>query len=96
LAQEQMKGNGGVVAFEIQGDIAEVEILFDRLKLIKIAISFGDAETVIQHPASMTHSSYEPEEQAKIGITKNLVRVSVGLENYNDIISDLDQALMKI
>ena len=65
----------------------------DRLNLITRAVSLGDAETLIQHPASMTHSTYSPEERAAHGIGEGLVRLSVGLENVEDIIADLDQAL---
>ena len=67
--------------------------MLNRLNLIKRAVSLGDTETLIQHPASMTHSTYTPEEQAKHGITQGLVRISVGLECVNDILADLKQAL---
>ena len=66
------------------------------LKLIVIAVSLGDAETLIQHPASMTHSPYTPEERAASDISEGLVRISVGLENVDDIIADLEQALNKL
>jgi methionine-gamma-lyase len=66
------------------------------MKLCTLAVSLGDAETLIQHPASMTHSPYSPEERAAAGISDGLIRLSVGLEDVNDIISDLDQAFTQI
>jgi methionine-gamma-lyase len=66
------------------------------MELFSIAVSLGDAESLIQHPASMTHSPYTPEERAEAGITDSLIRISVGLENVDDIIADLSQALAKI
>jgi methionine-gamma-lyase len=67
--------------------------MLNRLKLVKLAVSLGDAETLIQHPASMTHSVYAPEERAEHGISEGLVRISAGLEAVGDIIADLEQAL---
>jgi methionine-gamma-lyase len=66
------------------------------MQLFSIAVSLGDAESLIQHPASMTHSPYSPEEREQAGITDSLIRISVGLENVDDIIADLSQALDKI
>jgi len=68
-------------------------MMMNRLELIRRAVSLGDAETLIQHPASMTHSTYTPEERAAHGITEGLIRLSVGLEEVEDILADLDQAL---
>ena len=67
--------------------------MMNRLDLIRRAVSLGDAESLIQHPASMTHSTYTPEERARHGIAEGLVRLSVGLEEVEDILGDLDQAL---
>ncbi|TIU44731.1 MAG: methionine gamma-lyase, partial [Mesorhizobium sp.] len=67
--------------------------MMNRLELIRRAVSLGDAETLIQHPASMTHSTYTPEERAAHGISEGLVRLSVGLEEVEDILADLTQAL---
>ncbi|MEE2817508.1 MAG: PLP-dependent transferase, partial [Pseudomonadota bacterium] len=67
--------------------------MMNRLEMIQRAVSLGDAETLIQHPASMTHSTYTPEERAEHGIAEGLVRMSVGLEGVDDIIDDLMQAL---
>ena len=67
--------------------------MLNKLKLAKLAVSLGDAETLIQHPASMTHSVYRVEERAEHGISEGLVRISAGLEAVGDIIADLEQAL---
>lgn len=70
--------------------------LLMQWSFFSIAVSLGDAESLIQHPASMTHSPYTPEERADAGISDSLIRISVGLENVDDIISDLTQALAKV
>ena len=70
--------------------------LLNNLHMLVIAVSLGDAETLIQHPASMTHSPYTPEERAASGISEGLIRISVGLENAEDIIADLKQSLDKL
>lgn len=95
LAQKQMGGFGGMIAFELEGGIAAGRALMNRLHMIKRAVSLGDAETLIQHPASMTHSTYTPEERAEHGISEGLVRLSVGLEGVADIVGDLEQALAR-
>lgn len=92
LMGTQMLGAGAVIAFELEGDMAQAQQLLDSLSLITIAVSLGDAETLIQHPASMTHSPYTPEARAAAGISDTLIRISVGLEAVTDIIADLDQA----
>src|SRR5690554_7390480 len=89
----QMHGPGAVIAFELHGNLDTARTLLDNLQLITIAVSLGDAETLIQHPASMTHSPYTPEARAKAGISDTLIRISVGLEAVDDIIADLAQAL---
>ncbi|PCI59203.1 MAG: methionine gamma-lyase [Gammaproteobacteria bacterium] len=90
---KQMKAAGGVIAFEIIGDIKDGENFINKTELFSIAVSLGDAESLIQHPASMTHSPYSKEERLAAGISDSLIRVSVGLENVEDIIADLEQAL---
>ena len=92
----QMKAAGGVIAFEIAGSLKDGEQFIDSMQLCTLAVSLGDAETLIQHPASMTHSPYTPEERAAAGISDGLIRLSVGLEDVNDIINDLNQAFTKI
>lgn len=89
----QMKAAGGVIAFEIKGDLKDGENFINSTKLFSLAVSLGDAESLIQHPASMTHSPYSQEERLEAGISDSLIRVSVGLENVEDIIDDLQQAL---
>ncbi|GIU54001.1 MULTISPECIES: trans-sulfuration enzyme family protein [Shewanella] len=92
----QMKRAGGVIAFELNGDKQAAINFVNRLSLFAIAVSLGDAESLVQHPASMTHSPYTPEARAEAGITDNLLRISVGLENVEDLITDLEQALRLI
>ncbi|MDF2180372.1 methionine gamma-lyase [Aliiglaciecola sp. CAU 1673] len=91
----QMQAAGGVIAFEILGDVSDGARVINNTHLFKIAVSLGDAESLIQHPASMTHSPYTAEERAKAGISDSLIRISVGLENADDLIEDLNTALYK-
>lgn len=93
LARRQMSDFGGMIAFELRGGYAAGAAMMNRLRLIACAVSLGDAETLIQHPASMTHSTYTPEERAAHGISEGLIRLSVGLEGVDDILDDLAQAL---
>lgn len=90
---KQMRRAGGVIAFELIGSEQDAINFVNKLKLFTIAVSLGDAESLIQHPASMTHSPYTPEARAEAGITDNLLRISVGLENVEDLIIDIEQAL---
>lgn len=95
LARRQMSGPGGMISFEVAGGHdAAVEVM-DNLRLVSIAVSLGDIESLIQHPASMTHSTYTPEERRIAGISDGLMRLSVGLEDPEDLLADLDQALRK-
>ncbi|WDV44975.1 methionine gamma-lyase [Clostridiaceae bacterium M8S5] len=93
LAKKQMKLPGAMISFELNGGIEEGKKVMNNIHMAQLAVSLGDAETLIQHPASMTHSAYSPEDRAKAGITDGLVRLSVGLEDAEDIIFDLKQAL---
>ncbi len=93
LAKKQMALPGAMIAFEIKGGLEAGRKLMNSLHLCALAVSLGDTETLIQHPASMTHSPYTPEERALSGITEGLVRLSIGLEDAEDIINDLKQAL---
>jgi len=96
VAKKQMKDFGGMISFEIKGG-REAGIKFvNSLKLCTIAVSLGDAETLIEHPASMTHSTYSVEELEAGRIPEGLIRLSVGLENVEDIIKDLEQAFLKL
>ncbi len=93
LAQRQMAGFGGMIAFELAGGMQAGLRMMNSLRLIRRAVSLGDAESLIQHPASMTHSGMSDDERAEHGISDGLVRLSVGLETCDDLIADLDQAL---
>ncbi|NBB52563.1 methionine gamma-lyase [Rhizobium sp. CRIBSB] len=93
LARRQMSGFGGMIAFELKGGMAAGKGMMNRLDLIRRAVSLGDAESLIEHPASMTHATYTPEERLAHGISDGLVRLSVGLEDEADILADLTQAL---
>ena len=96
IAKKQMKDFGAMISFELKGGFEAGKTLLNSLKLCSLAVSLGDTETLIQHPASMTHSPYTKEEREAAGITDGLVRLSVGLENVEDIIADLKQGLEKI
>tara|TARA_B100000686_G_scaffold345716_1_gene430814 strand:- start:5 stop:1216 length:1212 start_codon:yes stop_codon:yes gene_type:complete len=93
LAQAQMKGPGSVVTFEIRGDKERAFRTLNNLKIINISNNLGDAKSLITHPATTTHSKLKPEERAHLGISDRLVRISVGLEDIEDIKEDIDQAL---
>lgn len=93
LAKRQMSAFGGLMAFELDGGLEMGMALMNKLTLITRAVSLGDTETLIQHPASMTHAIYSAEERARHGISDGLLRLSVGLENVDDILDDLEQAL---
>lgn len=90
---KQMKAAGGVIAFEIKSDLAGGSDFINRMNLFSIAVSLGDAESLIQHPATMTHSPYSHEERLEAGISDTLIRISVGLENVEDLLADLAQSL---
>jgi methionine-gamma-lyase len=96
LAKRQMAKPGAMIAFELKGGLEAGRTMMNRLQMIGRAVSLGDAETLIQHPATMTHSTYTPEERAEHGITDGMIRLSVGLEDLDDILADLDQALPAI
>ena len=97
LAMEQMNGyGGGMVSFIVKGGREKAAALADTVQLATLAISLGATETLIEHPASMTHSPYSDEELEEAGIPAGLIRFSVGLEDPEDIIEDLRQALAQI
>lgn len=96
LASRQMKRGGGVISFSIKGGKEETQAFINDLHFITIAVSLGDTETLIQHPATMTHAAIPTELRQEMGIYDNLIRLSVGLESWEDIVSDLEQALKKI
>jgi len=96
IKEKQMKQGGGLISFEVKGTKADAQRLLNELKLIKIAVSLGDAETLIQHPATMTHAVVPEQSRLDMGITDQLVRLSVGLENWEDLWADLKRALTAI
>ncbi|MDV6377524.1 methionine gamma-lyase [Sporosarcina sp. GW1-11] len=96
IAKKQMKTGGGLISFTIKGGKEEAQKLMNHLSLVKLAVSLGDAETLIQHPATMTHSAVPKEEREKMGVMDSLLRLSVGLEHMDDIIADLEQAFQFI
>ena len=95
LAKRQQKSAGALIAFEVEGGTAAGIRLMNSVKLCSLAENLGAAETIITHPASMTHADVPPEQRKSAGITDGLVRLSVGLENADDLIADLDQALKR-
>ena len=96
LAKKQMKNFGGMITFEVKGGRKAGEKLMNSVGLITLAVSLGDCDSLIEHPASMTHSTYSAEELEETGITEGLIRLSVGLEECSDLITDLKLALKKI
>jgi methionine-gamma-lyase len=96
LARKQMSGYSGMLSFELRGGIEAGSRLMDNVRLCSLAVSLGATDTLIQHPASMTHSCVPSKVRNRVGITDGLVRLSVGIEDYEDIIADLEQALEKI
>ena len=95
LAKRQMRGFGGMLAFEL-GSLAAAERLLNAVRLHALAESLGGVETLISHPATMTHASVPPERRAAIGITDGMVRISAGLEDLDDLKEDLSQALDQV
>ena len=93
IARKQMHSFGGVVAFELKGGLPAGIHMMDRVRLASMAPSLGNTETLIMHPASMSHVSVPPEVRLSMGITDGLVRLSVGIENVEDILADLEQAM---
>jgi cystathionine beta-lyase/cystathionine gamma-synthase len=95
LARRQMKGFGGMIAFET-GSVENAKAVLRTVRLCSLAESLGGVETLISHPATMTHASVPPEDRQRLGITDGLVRISVGIEDVEDLIADLDHSLAQI
>jgi len=93
IACRQMNGFGGMISFELKGGLAAGEAMLNHVSLMTLAVSLGNTDTLIQHPASMTHAGVPREERLRVGLTDGLVRLSIGIENVEDILADLDQAL---
>lgn len=93
IAKKQMSGGGGIVCFELKGGLASGTRFLDALKMLTLTANLGDSRSIASHPASTTHAKLSDAERAKVGITPGLIRISVGLENAQDIIEDILQAL---
>ena len=93
LALKQMKAGGGVLTLTVKGGLPRAQQFIDQLQMISITPNLGDSRSIVTHPASTTHSKLSPEERQKVGITDGLIRLSVGLEHYEDIIQDVERAL---
>lgn len=96
LARQQMKMGGGIVSFYIKGGITEGRTFINGLSMCSISANLGDTRSIVTHPASSTHAKLSPEERLLVGISDNLIRISVGLEHITDIIADIDTALSQI
>lgn len=96
VARRQMSGPGGLITFELKGGFEAARRLLNQTKLFLLAVSLGGVESLIQHPASMTHASMPPEIRKQAGITDGLIRLSVGIEDGDDLIHDLEQALAQV
>jgi methionine-gamma-lyase len=96
LAMRQMKGPGAMISFELKGGVQAGRTLMNNVKLATLAVSLGGVETLVSHPASMTHASMPREQRLAAGITDGLVRYSVGIENVEDLIADLEQAFTRV
>jgi O-succinylhomoserine sulfhydrylase len=88
-----MKAGGGIITLTLKGGLARAQRFIDQLKMISITPNLGDSRSIVTHPASTTHSKLSPEERQKVGITDGLIRLSVGLEHYEDIIQDVERSL---
>ena len=95
LARAQMRGFGGLISFEL-GDLERSRRLLNGVRLMALAESLGGVETLISHPASMTHASVPAERRQAIGLTDDMVRISVGIEDIDDLREDLEQALAQV
>lgn len=95
IYKKQYSSPGAMLSFDIRGGEKEAFRFLNALKLIKLAVSLGSTESLAEHPATMTHAGVDPQDKAELGITSSMIRLSVGVENFNDIIYDVEQALEK-
>lgn len=93
VAKKQMKGFGAVIAFEVDGDLEAAKRVVNNTQMFKLAVSLGDCETLIEMPAAMTHLGYDKAALAEFGLSEEMIRLSIGIENVEDILADLEQAL---
>jgi len=96
IAKKQMKQHAPLISFELKGGIDAGKKFIDALEICTRAVSLGTVDTLVSHPATMTHYGIPKEERIKYGITDGLIRMSVGIENFEDIAADLTQALAKV
>jgi O-succinylhomoserine sulfhydrylase len=96
IAKKQMKFGGNIVAFEVKGGINKGQVFLNAIKMCSLSANLGDTRTIVTHPASTTHSKLSLEDRLEVGITDGLIRISVGLEHINDIITDLKQAIENV
>ena len=96
VAARQMSGFGAMISFEVDGGLDNAKKVVNSVKLAQLAVSLGDCETLIELPAAMTHRGYDKAKLAEFGLTESMVRISAGLEDAEDIIRDIDQALAQI
>ncbi|HRO74478.1 MAG TPA: PLP-dependent transferase, partial [Saprospiraceae bacterium] len=96
IYKKQYSSPGAMVSFDIKGGESQAFAFLNHLKLIKLAVSLGSTESLAEHPATMTHAGVDPQDKAEMSITDKLVRLSIGVENYNDIIWDINQALEEV
>jgi methionine-gamma-lyase len=96
IKQRQCLTNGGMISFDVKGSEKEAFQFLNSLKLIKLAVSLGSTESLAEHPATMTHVDVDPELRQELSITERMIRLSIGVEHYEDIIYDIDQALNSI
>jgi O-succinylhomoserine sulfhydrylase len=88
-----MKAGGGILTLSVKGGLQRAQRFIDKLQMISITPNLGDSRSIVTHPASTTHSKLSVEERQKVGITDGLIRLSVGLEHYEDILQDVERAL---
>jgi O-succinylhomoserine sulfhydrylase len=93
LAKKQMSQGGGIITLDLKGGLERAQRFIDKLNMISVTANLGDSRSIVTHPASTTHSKLSEEERQRVGITNGLIRLSVGLEHFEDIISDVSQAL---
>ena len=96
IYKKQCSGAGAMISFDIKGGEKEAFQFLNQLKLIKLAVSLGSTESLAQHPNRMTHAGVDPEHRLKLNITDKMIRLSVGVENHQDIISDIKQAFESV
>jgi methionine-gamma-lyase len=93
IFKEEYTGNGSIISFDLENGEEECFMFLNKLKIIKLAVSLGSVESLAQHPSTMTHSNLTKDDKSKVGITDNLIRLSIGIEDIYDLINDLKNAL---